>query len=218
MNRYAILAALLIAILTAPQALAQTGAQAHATLKDRDGKVVATANLAQASGGVSVAIAAQGLTPGAHGLHIHAVGLCTAPDFTSAGGHFNPDAKQHGLKNPAGAHVGDLPNLVADASGKASLTATALRATLASGPTSLFDSDGSALVIHANPDDEATDPTGNSGGRVACGVVTAGSLPSTSTAAPSLGDSALAIAIVVLGAAMLGALAAFGRRRWRRGT
>lgn len=112
--------------------------------------------------------------------------------------------------------MGDVPNLVADASGRATLTATALRATLASGPTSLFDSDGSALVIHANPDDEATDPTGNSGGRVACGMVTAGSLPSTSTAAPAFGDAALAAAIGILGAAVLFRIATLRRRRSRR--
>lgn len=199
----------ILALAIGGQALAQT-ASAYAVLKDKDGKTVGTATLTQTAAGVQVVISAEGLIPGPHGFHVHAVGTCTAPDFTSAGGHFNPDGKQHGLQNPAGAHVGDMPNLVADAAGKASVTAVAQRATLAAGATSLFDTDGSAVVIHANADDDKTDPTGNAGGRVACGVVTTGQLPSTSTAPASLplpGIAAVAAAIA------LAALAVALRRR-----
>lgn len=199
----------ILALAIGGQALAQTTG-AYAVLKDKDGKTVGTATLTQTAAGVQVAISAQGLTPGAHGFHVHAVGTCTPPDFTSAGGHFNPDGKQHGLQNPAGAHVGDMPNLVADAAGKASATAVAQRATLAAGATSLFDADGSAIVIHANADDDKTDPTGNAGGRVACGVVTAGQLPSTSTAPASLPLTGIAAAAAAIAAA---ALAVALRRR-----
>ena len=95
------------------------------------------------------------------------------PAFTSAGGHFNPDNRQHGSENPQGSHAGDLPNLVVGANGAGSLVVTTDRFSLAAGrPTSLLDADGSALVVHAGPDDLKTDPTGNSGARIACGVVT----------------------------------------------
>ena len=107
-----------------------------------------------------------GLTAGQHGMHIHTIGQCTLPDFTSAGGHLNPGGKQHGLENPAGSHEGDLPMLVADASGAASMSFT-VPATL----STLFDVDGAAFVIHADADDMKTDPTGNSGSRVMCGVL-----------------------------------------------
>ena len=195
----------MLALTVGGQALAQT-ASAYAVLKDKDGKTVGTATLTQTAAGVQVAVTAEGLTPGAHGFHVHAVGTCTPPDFTSAGGHFNPDGKQHGLQNPAGAHVGDMPNLVADAAGKASATGVAQRATLASGATSLFDADGSAVVIHANADDDKTDPTGNAGGRVACGVVTTGQLPSSSTAPAALPLNGIAAAGAALVLAALGIL------------
>ena len=199
----------ILAFAVGGQALAQTGG-AYAVLKDKDGKTVGTATLTQTAAGVQVAVSAAGLTPGPHGFHVHAVGTCTAPDFTSAAGHFNPDGKQHGLQNPAGAHVGDMPNLVADAAGKASATAVAQRATLAAGATSLFDTDGSAVVIHANADDDKTDPTGNAGGRVACGVVTTGQLPSSSTAPAAFPLSGIAAAGAAL---VLAALDILLRRR-----
>jgi Cu-Zn family superoxide dismutase len=128
--------------------------------------------------GVRLRVTVNGLTPGAHGIHIHAVGTCdgsTTAAFSSAGGHFNPTSKQHGRQNPNGWHGGDLPNIVVDASGNGTLDATAESLTLDAGPAALLDADGSAVVVHANQDDERTDTgpsgPGNSGARIACGVI-----------------------------------------------
>ncbi|HZV18437.1 MAG TPA: superoxide dismutase family protein [Sphingobium sp.] len=107
----------------------------------------------------------RGLTPGPHGMHIHAIGQCTLKDFASAGGHLNPTGKQHGLDNPAGSHVGDLPMLVADASG-----AAAMEFTVHGDLDTVLDADGGSFVIHADADDMKTDPAGNSGARIMCGV------------------------------------------------
>ena len=158
-----LLAAMLGLLASAP-ALAWADT-ARAELKDAQGTIVATATLTDANGGVRIALRASGLRPGAHGLHIHAVGVCAPPAFTSAGGHFNPQNKKHGHKNPEGAHTGDLPNLTVGADGTGSIETPAAGVTLK-------DVAGLALVIHADPDDETTDPTGNSGARVACGVIT----------------------------------------------
>lgn len=144
---------------------------AGAALKDKDGKDVGVATLIQTDDGVRVAVTGYRLPAGTHGIHIHAVGLCEPPDFTSAGGHFNPTGKQHGRMNPAGPHAGDLPNLVVAASGEGGLDVTTKAITLGPGPNSLFGDKGTSFVIHANPDDEKTDPAGNSGARIACGVV-----------------------------------------------
>ncbi len=137
---------------------------ARAELKDAQGKVVGTATLSEVAGGVKVALKASGLKSGDHGLHIHAVGKCEPPAFTSAGGHYNPGNKKHGRINPEGAHAGDLPNLKVGADGTGAIEVTAAG-------VMLKDAAGLALVIHADPDDEKTDPTGNSGARVACGVI-----------------------------------------------
>ncbi len=144
---------------------------ARAVLKNAGGQPVGSATLTQGSGPVRIVVEAAGLPAGPHGLHIHTVGKCDGPDFMSAGGHFNPGGKQHGTANPLGAHAGDLPNLVVGTDGKGRGEATSQMITLGSGPTSLFDADGSALVIHAAADDFRTDPTGNSGARIACGVI-----------------------------------------------
>ena len=144
---------------------------AKATLANAEGKEVGTATFTPARGGVKVHVVASGLTPGKHGIHLHAVGKCEPPDFKSAGGHFNPAGKQHGLHNPRGAHAGDLPNLTVGKNGKATGNFTAKGATLGEGEGSLFGPEGAALVIHAAPDDEKTDPAGNSGDRIACGVI-----------------------------------------------
>jgi Cu-Zn family superoxide dismutase len=113
----------------------------------------------------------KGLPSGKHGFHLHAVGKCDPPEFTTAGAHFNPGRKRHGLKSAQGPHAGDLPNLEVGADGSGKLEYVTKLVTLGSGPASLFDADGTALVIHANPDDDVTDPTGNSGGRIACGTL-----------------------------------------------
>ena len=157
-----------------------------AVLRTESGQTVGTAIFTEVGGGVRITLQARDLPPGRHGIHIHAVGLCEAPAFTSAGAHFNPTNRQHGLNNPAGPHAGDLPELVVAANGTANYAATNRLVTLAPGPTSLFDADGSALVVHADPDDQMTDPSGNSGARIACGTLVRGAaaLPRTGQARP----------------------------------
>lgn len=145
---------------------------AGAELKDKDGKQVGVATLIQQPDGVRIAITGYRLPPGVHGLHIHAVGQCQPPEFTTAGAHFNPMGKKHGTQNPEGAHAGDLPNLNVAANGEGGVDIVSKAVTLGPGPTSLFGDNGTSVVIHAGPDDMKTDPTGNSGGRIACGVIT----------------------------------------------
>ena len=158
-----LLVSILVVLLVGLPALAHAQ-PAKAELKDAQGKVVGTAMLNEVSGGVKIALKVSGLNPGDHGFHIHAVGKCEPPAFTSAGGHFNPGNKKHGKKNPEGAHAGDLQNLRVGADGRGSIDVTA-------GGVTLKAVAGLALVIHADSDDEKTDPTGNSGARVACGVI-----------------------------------------------
>jgi Cu-Zn family superoxide dismutase len=142
-------------------------AKASVTLHDAHGAVVGWAKLHEdGRGRVHVNVHVTGLTAGAHGIHVHAVGSCIAP-FASAGPHHNPTGAKHGE------HAGDLPNLVVGANGKGHLNTKTARFTLTGGPTTVFDGNGSALVIHAAADDHVTDPAGNSGARIACGVVTA---------------------------------------------
>jgi Cu-Zn family superoxide dismutase len=144
---------------------------AHADVLNSQGQKIGTAMLTQASGGVQIELTVSQLPPGTHAFHIHGVGKCDLPDFKSAGPHFNPYGKQHGKDNPNGAHAGDLPNFDADASGNATVSTLAASVTLGDGPNSLFHEGGSALVIHEKADDYKTDPTGNAGNRLACGVV-----------------------------------------------
>ena len=144
----------------------------EATLKDKDGKQVGVATLVQQPDGVRIVVTGYRLPPGVHGLHIHAVGQCQPPEFTSAGAHFNPAGKKHGTQSPEGPHAGDLPNLEVQASGEGGIDIVTKAVTLGPGPTSLFGDNGTSLVIHAAADDLKTDPTGNSGGRIACGVIT----------------------------------------------
>ncbi|HLN86306.1 MAG TPA: superoxide dismutase family protein [Candidatus Limnocylindrales bacterium] len=153
--------------------MASPGSRARAELKDKDGKVVAMAMLSERSGGVLVRVEAKGLTPGLHGVHVHAVGKCDGPAFTSAGGHFNPANKKHGLKSADGPHAGDLPNMLVAKDGAGRFEALTDAITLRAGALSVFDTDGSAIVVHAAADDNMTDPTGNSGDRVACGIIVA---------------------------------------------
>jgi Cu-Zn family superoxide dismutase len=144
----------------------------QAVLRNKTDQQVGLAKLTEGADGVRIEITGAGLPPGPKGLHIHAVGKCEPPDFVSAGAHFNPAGKKHGRLNPDGAHAGDLPNLVVTPPGTAALDATTRVVTLKTGvPGSLFGEGGTSLVIHAQPDDEKTDPTGNSGARIACGVI-----------------------------------------------
>ena len=158
--------------LFATSAFAQAPTKAHADLMDAKGAKVGTATITAAKGaGVKISVNLMGLPPGVHALHIHTVGKCDAPDFMTAGGHLNPAMRQHGKDNPMGPHAGDLPNFTVDAKGKAKATVVAAMATLADGPNSLFHTGGTALMIHAMPDDYKTDPTGAAGARIACGVI-----------------------------------------------
>lgn len=154
-------------------AVAATGAtHAHATIVDGTGSTIGWAKLTEdATGRLHLNVHVDGLTPGLHGIHLHAIGQCVGPAFTSAGAHHNPLGAQHGLEAPLGAHAGDLPNLSVNQHGRGHLDATSDGSTLSLGPVSLFDGDGSAIVIHAFEDDQIANPTGNSGHRVACGVI-----------------------------------------------
>ena len=146
---------------------------AHADIVNAQGAKVGTAKITSAAKGVKIAVSVSQMTPGEHGIHIHTVGKCEGPGFTSAGGHFNPTSAHHGIHNTQDPHphVGDLPNLTVDQSGKGKATFTVEGATLGDGADSLFHDGGTALVIHAKPDDLMSDPSGNSGDRVACGVI-----------------------------------------------
>jgi len=177
-------------IARAPALGSAVAASATAQVKNGSGQVIGTAQLTEdAQGVVQVKLDATGLPAGQHGIHIHTVGKCEPADFTGAGGHFNPAGKKHGLLNPDGPHAGDLPALTADAGGAVHYEATTDRVSISSGPLTLLDADGSALVIHANADDQSTDPTGNSGGRIACGVIQkVEALPKTGGAPVSSGN------------------------------
>jgi Cu-Zn family superoxide dismutase len=144
---------------------------AMAELRNTSGANVGTATFTQVGNVVRIVLEAKGLTPGLHGVHIHAVGKCDSPDFTSAGAHFNPAGRAHGVRNPNGPHAGDLPNVYVPESGNLRVDLLATHVALQPGANSLLDADGSALVLHAFADDYVTDPSGGSGARVACGVI-----------------------------------------------
>lgn len=142
-------------------------------LVDTAGKQVGEAHLTENDGVLTISLKAEGLEPGTHGIHLHEKGVCTPPDFKSAGGHFNPTDKEHGFDNPKGYHQGDLPNLEVGKNGKVAVQLSMHNVALQPGkPNSLLDEDGSSLVIHAGPDDYKTDPAGNSGDRIVCGEIT----------------------------------------------
>ena len=170
MNRKLTLAALLAMTLAiASPALAVD--KASAVLKDKDGKEVGKVELTDTPSGVLMRLTLDGVPPGDHAFHVHAVGKCEPPDFKSAGPHFNPDETKHGLMNPEGPHSGDMPNLHVPDSGKLTVEVFNEMVTL-DAEQALLDDDGSAIVVHAVADDYTTDPAGNAGDRIACGVVT----------------------------------------------
>ena len=147
-----------------------TAKLATASMWTANGLPAGTALLTAAGDKLTLTVAVAGLPAGRRGIHLHMIGRCDAPGFASAGGHLNPGSRQHGAHNPAGSHLGDLPNITIDSQGKGALSVE-LGAPREAALTALFDSDGTAIVIHAAADDYKTDPTGNSGARVACGVL-----------------------------------------------
>ena len=142
-------------------------------LKDGQGNSIGTAMLTQINkkGGVRIKLNVKNLAPGQHGIHFHQMAKCEGPDFASAGPHFNPDSKMHGLKNPKGPHAGDMLNFTVSAKGTSKQTLTDMHVVLGDGPNGLFSNGGTSLVVHEKADDMKTDPSGNSGGRIACGTI-----------------------------------------------
>ena len=162
------------ALVLAPASASAKDAKLTVNFSSGDGKDVGTAVLAPAKNGVQLKLSLKNLAPGDHGIHFHAVAKCEGPDFKSSGGHFNPDNKKHGTKNPAGPHAGDIPlNLTVGPDGTLKQTITVTTVTLdPTGPTSLV-ANGASIMIHAGADDFMTDPSGNSGARIACAVIPA---------------------------------------------
>ena len=147
---------------------------AGVNLKDSSGRIVGSAVLLQQDDGVRILLDVKSLPPGIKGVHIHAGARCEPPSFESAGPHFNPTKAEHGSENPKGPHAGDLPNITVDETGQGHLEVTNARVNLKEGPASLFDGNGTTLIVHEGPDDLHTDPAGNSGTRIACGPVIRG--------------------------------------------
>ena len=173
---FALAAAFVMVACSSLQRIGNATARGQVVMYNLAGSPVGTGDVWQdKNGGVHIDIATISLPEGTHGIHFHEVGKCEggATAFSTAGGHYNPMGMEHGLQNPKGPHAGDNPNIVIPAGGVGHVSFTTNRVSLTPGPTTLLDSDGSALVIHANADDQMTNPSGNSGGRIACGVVRA---------------------------------------------
>lgn len=150
----------------APAAAAQS-----AQLMDADGKAIGTVEMSEDASGLTLKVTAAGLPAGTHGVHLHEKGMCEGPKFESAGAHWNPMTKQHGRDNPMGAHLGDLANMDATDGAEATSTYQVAGVTMVGTGNALADADGTSLVVHAKADDYKTDPSGNSGDRIACAVL-----------------------------------------------
>ena len=162
-----------ITIFSAIALLAAAARPVTVEMKNAKGESVGSAKITDAGkGGVKIAFTGKNLPAGEHAFHFHAVAKCEGPAFTSAGGHFNPDMKKHGLQNPDGPHNGDMPNFTVKPNGAAKVSVVNSKVTLGDGPNSLFTNGGTALMIHAKGDDMKSDPAGNAGDRIACGVIT----------------------------------------------
>src|SRR5580693_8586823 len=159
---------LVAALVWTTAAFAQSAAQsARADIVNAQGQKIGTATIRRADGGIRIDVQVSQLPPGTHGIHVHTVGKCEGPAFTSAGAHLNPTSKKHGKDNPEGPHAGDLLNIQVKASGDAEASLLDPNLTLGDGPNSLFHDGGTTIVIHENIDDYKTDPAGNSGARIA---------------------------------------------------
>lgn len=166
-----ILAAAAVAVAAVAVPFVVSAEMAAAEMIDTSGAVIGKATFEQTPHGVLMNVEVAGLPPGAHGIHLHAVGACT-PDFKAATGHINPDGVPHGLRHPDGPDHGDLPNLFVGADGSARAEFFTVLVTVSGGRMpALLDEDGSTVIIHENPDDHLTQPIGGAGGRIACGII-----------------------------------------------